>query len=1112
MRIRVLLLSISAFAFTALAQYNRGYYRFPAIHNDEIVFTSEGDLWTVRIQGGVAQRLTTHPGEESHPAFSPDGSTLAFSANYEGPTEVYTMPATGGLPVRRTFDGNAVVVGWTPDGHILYATRRYSTLPNAQLVALDLNNNRYRIPLSQASQGAFDKTGSTLYFTRLPFQGSQAKRYQGGTAQNIWKYVEGQEAAPMTADYSGTSKNAMWWNDRVYFLSDRDGTMNLWSMNEHGKDVRQHTAHQGWDIQEASLSNGRIVYRMGADLRLYEIASGIDKPVPVVLASDFDNLREHWVKNPLEYTTSAHVAPDGGRVAVIARGRAFVAPVKQGRLVEIPSLKPGRYREARFFEDGKSLALISTESGEVEVWKAPANGVGPAEQLTKDGKVLRWDAVPSPDGKWIAHQDKENQLWVLDTATHADKRIAVAMNGGNSDPQFRDVRWSPDSRWMVFDRDARNGLAQIMLYKVEDSTTTPVTSDRYDNHSACWSADGKWIYFLSDRALKTTVMAPWGARQPEPFFDRPIKIYALALQKGLRLPFEPADELHPDKPDTKPATDAKKDEKTPDKPGEKPPEKPAEKVKVDIDLNGLAERIQDVPIPAGNYSQLAVAGTRLCWIDRNPAEPEKAMLQCADINNKGDKPETVIEEIQNYEVSADGKKIMIVKKAELMVIDSSAKAAALKDPKALADTQVDLKNWTFSVLPFNEFKEAFADAWRLHRDYFYDRKMHGVNWQTMRDKYGELLNRVRDRDELNDLIASMVSELSALHTFVVGGDVRRGVDQIQLAALGARLVRDPRAEGYRVEHIYRSDPDRPDRASPLARPGVDLADGDTILMINGRDLMSVPDPGELLRNQAGKQVLLRVRSKEKPEPRDVVVKPVTLEQERDLRYYEWEYTRRLAVDAASGGRIGYVHLRAMGPNDINQWMEEYTPVFDREGLIVDVRHNGGGNIDSWILERLMRKAWMYWQPRVGIPYWNMQQAFRGHLVVLCDEWTGSDGEAFTEGFRRLGLGKVIGTRTWGGEIWLSASNVLADRGIATAAEVGVYGPERKWLIEGHGVDPDITIDNLPHAAFEGKDAQLDAAVQHLQQLIKEKPVTVPEPPDYPDKTVRAVTTSLRRPK
>ena len=1087
----------------------RGYYRFPAIYGQTVVFTSEGDLWEVGLEGGTARRLTSHPGEETHPAFSPDGKTLAFSADYEGPTEVYTMPATGGLPTRRTFEGGAEVVGWTPDGKILYATERYATLPDTQLATVDAANRVELVPLAQAAQGSYDKTGATLFFTRYSFQGSYSKRYQGGTAQNLWKYAAGAEAVPLTADFAGASKNAMWWNGRVYFLSDRDGAMNLWSMDENGKNLKQHTRHQGWDAKDASLSQGRIVYQMGADLRVFDIASGVDKVIPIELSSDFDHLRERWIKTPFDYTTAVHVSPDGTSVVLTSRGRVFVAPLKNGRFVDVAEHKPGRYRDARYL-DAKNLLVLSTETGEVEFWKAPANGGGTPERLTSDGKVLRWDGSPSPDGKWVANQDKDNQLWLLNVASKSQKLIARVATSDDSGPQFNYVRWSPDSKWLTYDIEAPNLQERIVLYNVETGSSTPLTSDRYNSRSAAWSSDGKWIYFLSDRNLQTVVHAPRGSRAPDPYFDRTDKIYLLALKKGQRSPFEPPDELHPDKPEKKdePAkpADASKPGDT-SKPADaskaadaaKPDAAKPDEVKVEIDLDGIAARIQEVPVSAGNYENLQVAGKRICYQSADPEDADKNAIQCLDIANKGDKPDTLMEGVSEYEVSADGKKILIRKHNDLLLVDAAAKGASLKDPKTLADSTVDLKGWTFSVIPSDEFHEAFQDAWRLHRDYFYDKNMHGVNWAAMRDKYGELVNRVRDREELNDLIAEMVGELSTLHTFVHGGDIRKGPDQIALSALGARLVRDTKAGGYVVEHVYRSDPDRPDLASPLARPGVDVIDGDVLLAINNQDVLSVTDPSELLRNQAGKQVLLRVRHA--ADTREVVVKPIAIAAESNLQYGEWEYTRRLAVEQASAGKIGYIHLRAMGAGDINRWEEEYAPVFTSDGLVIDVRHNGGGNIDSWILNKLMRKVWMYWQPRVGVPSWNPQQAFRGHLVVLCDAWTGSDGEAFTEGFKRLGLGKVIGTRTWGGEIWLSASNYLADRGIATTGENGVFGPEGKWLIEGHGVEPDMVVDNLPHATFEGKDAQLDAAIAYLQAEIKNHPIPPPSVPKYPDKSL-----------
>ena len=1086
-----------------------GYYRFPSLHGETIIFTAEGDLWSVNAKGGPARRLTTNPGEEIRSAISPDGTLVAFSAEYEGPTDVYTMPVDGGLPQRRTWDAPALVVGWTPDGRVLYRTRRYSTLPDFELVAIDAAGRREVLPLSQAAEGSFTPDGKTLFFTRLNKQGSNTKRYQGGTAQNIWRYDSGSEAVPLTGDYAGTSRNPMFWDGKVYFVSDRNGTMNIYSMDPHGKNVRQLTKHSGFDVQSASLSDGRIVYQCGADLWLLDLKSNQDAIIPITLVSDFDQLRDHWVKKPLEYLNAGDIAPDGSAAVFTARGEIFTLPAHStGRIVKVAGDSGVRFRDARYSPDGKSIIAISTQTGETEFWKYPANGIGKPEQLTSNAKVLRWDGVVSPDGNWLAHRDKDQQLWLLDLKTKSDKRVAQSMNGN-----FDDLRWSPDSQWLAFAENADNTFAQIKVLNVKAGEIHALTSDRYNSGNPVWSADGKWLYFLSDRMLRTVIPSPWGPRQPDPFFDRSMKVYELALTPGLRSPFAPVDELHPDqpaKPDdkSKPAdgkekkeTDTKKaadEKKTTD---EKKPEEKKAPPSVNIDFKEIASRLNEVPVSPGNYSDLQATDKRLCWLDRSAERPPKRNLQCVDIANKGDASETLWADVRAFAISLDRKKMLVWKGEEFYILDSDAKASTVADAKNLAKAKIDLSRWSILTNPREEYREMFFDAWRLERDYFYDRNMHGLDWVAVRDRYLPLVDRVADRNELSDLLAQMVSELSALHIFVYGGDARKPVDQVDIASLGAVLHKDDKAGGFVVEHIFRHDPDLPNLAPPFARPDSLIREGEVIVSIDGDDALNVSDERALLRGKADRKVLLRVKSAD-GQTRDVLVTPVTEDEERNLRYNEWEYSRRAKVDADSKNTIGYVHLRAMGSNDIEQWVREYYPIFDRQGLIIDVRHNGGGNIDSWILGKLLRKAWFYWQPRVGNPYWNMQYAFRGHVVVLCDQNTSSDGEAFTEGIRQLDIGKIIGVRTWGGEIWLSSSNILADEGIATAAEFGVYGPEGKWLIEGHGVDPDIVVDNLPHATFSGGDAQLDAALKLLKEEIAKDPRKVPEHPPYPNKAFK----------
>jgi tricorn protease len=1090
-----------------------GYYRYPAIYGDTLIFTAEGDLWSVSTKGGAARRLTSDPGKEVYPAISPDGKTVAFSAEYEGPLDVYTMPVEGGLPQRRTWDGNAVVAGWTPDGRILVRTQRYSTLPDPKLVAIDNAGQREILPLAQSAEGAYTPDGKTLFFTRYARQPSQTKRYQGGTAEDMWRYDAGSEAVPLTSDWKGTSHNPMFWNGRVYFLSDRDGVMNIFSTDRDGHDVQQITHHRGFDVQYASLSDGRIVYQSGADLWLLDLNSHQDAIIPITLTSDFDQLRDRWIKKPMDYVTGAHLAPDGSAAVFTARGEVFTLPANTGRIVKVAGKSEVRYREARYMPDGKSIIALSTESGETEFWKYPANGVGAPEQWTSDAKVLRWEGIPSPDARWLAHRDKDQQLWLYDTKTKEQKRIAQSMVD-----DFNDLTWSPDSQWLAYVEAATNTFAQIKLFNTKTGAIQAITSDHYNSSNPAWSTDGKWLYFLSDRMLKTTVEGPWGPRQPDPNFDRSMKIYELALTTGLRSPFTPADELHPDsdkpedkKKDETKSDDAKKpedskktDKKEDDKKNASPDKASAEKktpAVVNIDFTDISSRLSEVPAPPGNYSSLQAAEKRLCWRQRNEEAPPKSALQCLDIANKGDSPETVLSDIKSFEISLDRKKMLVHKEDDFYILASDVKGPVLGDPKVMSKAKIDMSHWTFAVAPRAEFHGLYLDAWRLERDYFYDRGMNGVDWKAIRDRYLPLVDRVSDRDELNDVIAQMVSELSALHIFVRGGDQRKPSDQVELASLGAVLKRDERAGGFVVQHIYLHDPDLPNDAPPLARPDSIVHEGEVILSIDGEDSLGVPDERALLRGKAGRKVLLRVKSAAGP-TRDVLVTPVLEKDEANLRYAEWEYSRRQKVEADSQSQIGYVHLRAMGSGDIAQWARDFYPVFDRQGLIIDVRHNRGGNIDSWILGKLLRKAWFFWQPRIGNPYSNMQYAFRGHIVVLCDRLTASDGEAFAEGFRRLGLGKVIGVRTWGGEIWLSSSNVLADEGIATAAENGVYGPEGKWLIEGHGVDPDIEVDNPPHATFAGSDAQLDAAIQYLREEIRKDPRPVPKAPPYPDKSFK----------
>ncbi|HTV02480.1 MAG TPA: S41 family peptidase, partial [Luteitalea sp.] len=925
----------------------------------------------------------------------------------------------------------------------------------------------------------------TLFFTRFPFQGSFTKRYQGGGAQSIWRYTTGAaEAEPLTAGYAGTSRTPMVWRDRVFFLSDRDGTMNLWSMAVDGRDLRQLTRHIEFDVQSPSLRNGRLVYQLGADLRVFDVTNGEDVLVPVRVSSEFTQLRERTLKAPVEWVQSAHLSPTGDRVVMTARGQVFVTPSRRGAVTTIAREAGVRYRDARFMPDGKTLVALADRSGEFEIWTLPVEGAGTPAAVTSGATVTRREGIPSPDGAHVAHQDHDLRLWVHDARTGEGHAVATSDNGS-----FRDLRWSADGQYLAYVRTGSNGVNRIWVYGVADRRARPVTTDRFDSYSPTWSPDGAWLYFLSDRMFESTVSSPWGARQPEPYFDKQTRVYQLALRKGVRSRF------------------ATKDERAALPRGEVPASARVatdEPVATGIDFDGLASRIQDVPLVAGNYSSLDTDGQRLYFLSWEAGPSPRKSLRMMPIDDRRIL-ETVTGNVDRFELSLDRSTLLVEKNDEFFVFAADGVA-----PTELARTRLSLNDWTMTVQPHDEWRQIFVDAWRLQRDGFYDRKMHGVDWNAMRARYEPLVARVTDRAELSDVIAQMVGELSALHMFVRGGDLRKP-DDVVVGSLGATVVRDEAKGGYRITHLWVGDPDLPAERGPLSAPHVDAHEGDVITAIDGVSVLPAADLPVLLRDSVDKDVRVRLVAGDTGTSRDVVVRPISMKREADLRYREWQVSRRQSVDETSDEKIGYLHLRAMTSSDMAEWQRAFYPVHNRPGLIIDLRRNTGGNIDSWLLSRLMREAWFFWQPRSGQASANMPYAYRGHVAVLVDQETASDGEAFAEGVRRLGLGVVIGTRTWGGEIWGSGGNALLDKGTAAVPDTGVFSADGQWLIEGHGVEPDIVVDNLPHATFAGKDAQLEAAITWLQDRIREAPVPTVAPPVYPDKRAPIVTSTASIP-
>jgi tricorn protease len=1097
-------ISISS-AFSAEAD-RKGYYRWPATFGNQVVFVADGDLWEAPITGGEARRLTSAKGEEKFAMFSPDGKWIAFSGNYDGNTDVYVMAASGGEPRRLTYHPGAdFVASWTPDGKIAY--RNY-----------DGNGQRWyeiytispeggypeKLAVDEAAHITFEPDGDRIAYTRYSLGFRTWKRYKGGWAEDIWVGSLKNQDYKKVTDNVGNDATPMWFGDRIYYVRDNDARANIHSMKPDGSDIQQHTFHTDWDVRWPTLSEGKIVYSLGADIWIYDIARNETRMIDISLPSERLETRDRFV-SPDEYMDYFDLSPDGKRLLLLARGDMFSAPTERRGLIFNIANSPGvRERASTYTPDGKSiLAWSDADNGEEALYRYSVDGKGEPKKIANGSGEYHFGIAVSPDSKMAVYGDNKRKLQLVNIESGATSQIDTSWW------EIGAYQWSPDSRYIAYQVDALNGQQLVKIYDTKEKQIHQVTDDMWTSHSPAWDPNGKWLYFVSARHHNA-----FNGFNDFNFITLDTEqLFAVSLQKDTKSPYAYSDDMIKSSDDKK-KDDEDKDKK--DKKGKKDDDDEDDKDKEDekkvepiiIDWEGLSNRMVLLPVDAGNYGGLSAIDGKLYFLsyktegqlgsDEDEEDNPRSTLKLFEIEKR--KTNDVIEGATNYELSDDLKKIVVRKKDEFVMMDAGDTEAPKPDEEEDPDAGLHLDEWVYDVDPRIEWKHIFHEAWKHQRDFFYDANMHGIDWPAQRDHYGPLVDRIGTRDELNDIIAQLFGEMNVGHAYIYGGD-RETAKQVGIGMLGIDVTRE-KSGFYKIDKILTGDVWDEDRSSPLAAPGMNVKAGEYLVAIDRKPVNSVENYLELLNNKADKLVLVSVNSTPSLDgARELIVK--AMRSEGQLRYWDWvqgrrDYIREKAGDLADD--IGYVHLSDMGSEGMEEWMREYYPQSQKKALIVDVRWNGGGNIARWILSQLERNVWTWTMARNGRHDRDPGSAFYGHMICLCNEETGSDGETFSEGWKRLKLGPLVGKRTWGGWVGIRGGKGFVDKGGSTQPEFTGWSYDSKWLIEGPGVSPDVEVENHPKMRLQGFDEQLDYAIDYLKKKLKEEPVVAPPMPPFPDKS------------
>ena len=1076
---------LAAFAAAALtAENDLLLLQKPALSRTQVVFVFAGDLWSVPREGGEAVRLTAGPGSETNPVFSPDGAWIAFTGEYDGNVDVYVVSASGGVPRRLTWHpAPDMALGWTPDSRrVLFSSTRTSYSRFAELFTVPLEGGfPEKLPLPMGYEGTYSPDGARLAYVPLPRAFTVWKRYRGGRTTPIWIADLATSRIEKIPRENSNDFNPMWVGDRIYFLSDRNGPVTLFSYDLRTRKVAQAVENRGLDLKSASAGEDAIVYEQFGSLHLYDLKSGRTRPLAVRVSGDFPELRPRWV-NVSRRLRNAHISPSGARAVFEARGEILTVPAEKGdarNLTESPGVME---RDPAWSPEGGRIAYFSDESGEYELHVRAQDGSGPAVKIPL-GEPPAFYSSPrwSPDGKKIAYLDCHLGIWYVDL--EAKKPVLVDKGIYWSGYRDQTPAWSPDGKWLVYTKRLKNYLGALFLYSLETAKPVQLTDGMSDARYPVFDKDGKYLYFTASTDSGPSLQPDLHA------FTRRVtrSVYLTVLAQDQPSP------LAPESDEEKPA--AEKQE-----PSARAEAKPGAAPQVRVDLENISQRILALPLPPRLYVELQAGkpGVLYALEAPVPAAGAEQALTVHRFDLKSRKADVVLSGVRFFEISANGEKMLYRQQDRWFIATPRPPAAGgpqpPSPPAAPAAGALRLENLEVRSDPRQEWRQMYREVWRLERDFFYDPGFHGLDLKAAEKKYEPYLENVASRGDLNYLFAEMLGELTVGHLNVGGGDTPE-VRRVETGLLGADFkIENGR---YRFARVYSGENWNPQLRAPLTQPGVNVVAGEYLLAVNGRELRASDNVYSFFEGTAGKQVLLRVG----PDPtgagaREVTVVPAP--SESALRNLAWIEDNRRKVDQMTGGRAAYVYMPDTAFGGLSSFNRYFFAQVGKEAVVIDERFNGGGMLATDIIEYLNRRMLSLVATRAGLDEVQPQGAIFGPKVMIINEFAGSGGDAMPWYFRRAGVGRLVGKRTWGGLVGRAGAPELMDGGFVTAPSSAVYNPNGQWEVENIGIAPDIEVEHDPEAVRQGRDPQLEKAVEVLMAELKKSPPPQPRRPAYPN--------------